>query len=106
MLESRIVYVHLNYYRQDSTYGLTFKMAIPIYSNKSPSLAALDIILSCTICQKPFPAIYAGDDELRGLRKSDGPHGDRVTKLWLTECCHLSCGNHFEGGGKLSSNAE
>ena len=106
MLEPRIVYVYLNFYRQDATYALTFRMAIPTYSKKSSSLAALDIILSCTICQQPFPAIYAADDELRGLRKSDGPHDDRVTKLWLTECCHLSCGKHFEGGGKLSSNAD
>ena len=98
--------MHINLYRQDPTNGLTFRMAIPIYSKKSPSLAALDIILSCTICQQPFPAIYADDDGLRGLRKSDGPHDDRVTKLWLTECCHLSCGKHFEGGGELSSNAE
>ncbi len=106
MLEPTIIYVHLNFYRQDATYVLTLRMAIPIYSKKSSSLAALDIILSCTICQQPLPAIYADNDELHGLRKSDGPHDDRVTKLWLTECCHLSCGKHFEGGGKLSSNAD
>ena len=97
VLKPRTIYVHLNFYRQDPTYGLTFRMAIPISSKKSPSLAALDIILSCTICQQPFPAIYADEDELRGLRNR---------KLWLTECCHLSCGKHFEGGGKLLSNVD
>ena len=98
--------MHLNFYRQDATYALTFRMAIPTSSRNSSSLAPLDIILSCSICQQPFPAIYADDDELRGLRKSDGPQDGRVTKLWLTECCHLSCGKHFEGGGKLASNAD
>ena len=106
MLGPMIIYVHLNFSRQDATYKLTFRMAIPTYSKKPSSLAALDIILSCTICQQPFPAIYADNGELRGLRRSDGPHDDRVPKLWLTECCHLSCGKHFEGGGKLSSNAD
>ena len=23
-----------------------------------------------------------------------------VTKLWLTECAHLTCANHLEGGGR------
>ena len=106
MLGPMIIYVHLNFSRQDATYALTFRMAIPTNSKKSSSLAALDIILSCAICQQPFPAIYADNGELRGLRRSDGPHDNRITKLWLTECCHLSCGKHFEGGGKLSSNAD
>ena len=105
MLGPMIICVHLNFSRQDATYA-AFRMAIPINSKKSSSLAALDIILSCAICQQPFPAIYADNGELRGLRRSDGLGDNRITKLWLTECCHLSCGKHFEGGGKLSSNAD
>ena len=90
---------------QESTYALTNVMPLSQPSKNSAPLAAIDIILSCTICQKPFSAIYENDDVNLGLRKGDDPHSGRVTKLWLTECCHLSCGKHFEGGGKLSDEA-
>lgn len=72
-------------------------------NNGTSSLSAIEIILSCSICQDTLSNIYAEDDENRGLRKSNDPEDGRVTKLWLTECAHLCCGKHFERGGKLFS---
>lgn len=63
------------------------------------SLSATDILVSCSVCQDTLSSIYAEDDGNLGLRKSDDPHNGRITKLWLTECAHLSCGKHLEGGG-------
>ncbi len=66
-------------------------------------LQALDIVLSCTICQEPLSSVYAEDDEYRGLNKGEGnPGSGRITKLWLTECAHLTCAKHLEGGGDLA----
>ena len=60
-----------------------------------------DIVLSCTICQETLSTIYADDDENNGLRKDgEGSHNGTITKLWLTECAHLTCGKHLAGGGK------
>lgn len=67
--------------------------------NYSPSFSATDIVVSCTICQDTLSNIYADDDGNSGLRKSTDPHSGRITKLWLTECAHLTCGKHLEGGG-------
>jgi len=63
------------------------------------SVSATDIVLSCTICQETLASIYAEDDENRGLRKTNDPDNGRITKLWLTECAHLTCGKHLQGGG-------
>jgi hypothetical protein len=63
-------------------------------------LSATDIVLSCSICQAPLSSIYNDDDQNNGLRKGDGPYNGRVTKLWLTECTHLTCAKHLEGGGR------
>lgn len=63
------------------------------------SLSAADIVLSCTICQETLSSIYSQHDGNHGLRKNDDPHNGTITKLWLTECAHLTCGKHLEGGG-------
>ena len=63
------------------------------------ALSAADIMFSCTICQETLSSIYAEHDDNRGLRKSGDPRDGTMTKLWLTECAHLSCAKHFEGGG-------
>lgn len=62
-------------------------------------LSPTEIILSCTICQDTLSTIYAEDDGKRGLHKSDDHGSGRITKLWLTECAHLTCAKHLESGG-------
>lgn len=94
-------YLYFSYRCQDFTFAATLSMST--ISNGTSSLSAIEIILSCSICQDTLSNIYAEDDENRGLRKSNDPEDGRVTKLWLTECAHLCCGKHFERGGKLIS---
>lgn len=61
-----------------------------------------DLVLSCTICQETLSTIYAHDDQNNGLRNNGrDPHKSKITKLWLTECAHLTCGKHLPGGGKF-----
>ena len=69
-------------------------------NNYISALSATDIVVSCSICQDTLSSIYAEGDGNLGLRKSEDPHNGRITKLWLTECAHLTCGKHLEGGGK------
>ena len=71
-------------------------------------LLPIEIILSCHICFKPISEIYRESESDKGF--NDGTAGRDVerpvTKLWLTECTHLICGEHLEGGGKYSIDPE
>ena len=65
-------------------------------------LSPVDIVFCCTICQETLSTICADDEQQNGLRKgNEDPHHSKVTKLWLTECAHLTCGKHLPGGGKF-----
>ncbi|KAM0797484.1 hypothetical protein BDR22DRAFT_824324 [Usnea florida] len=62
-------------------------------------LSPVDIVFCCTVCQETLSTIYADDEQPNGLRKgNEDPHKSTVTKLWLTECAHLTCGKHLPGG--------
>lgn len=59
----------------------------------------LDLIFSCNICHESIRDIrkpVQSEDELVGVRKP-------VARLWMTECAHLTCAKHLEGGGTLCS---
>ncbi|OJD29222.1 nadh-ubiquinone oxidoreductase kda subunit [Diplodia corticola] len=64
---------------------------------------ALDVIFTCDICQASISDIYGeGGPGATVTDFQDGrpPTADRrVTCLWLTQCMHLTCGKHLEGGG-------
>ncbi|KAF2424840.1 hypothetical protein EJ08DRAFT_410775 [Tothia fuscella] len=64
-------------------------------------LSPHDVIFSCSICQATITEIYAKPEGDQGFNShSDGTDQERVvTKLWLTECSHLTCTAHLEGGG-------
>ena len=62
---------------------------------------APDLVLSCSVCQESLSSIYAREDEAHALRTSINARNERVTKFWLTDCAHLVCGKHFEGGGEF-----
>ncbi|CAD6593676.1 MAG: hypothetical protein ASARMPREDX12_007428 [Alectoria sarmentosa] len=49
--------------------------------------------------EETLSTIYAHDDQNNGLRNNGDPHKSKITKLWLTECAHLTCGKHLPGGG-------
>ncbi|KAI5201635.1 hypothetical protein E4T39_05084 [Aureobasidium subglaciale] len=55
----------------------------------------LDLIFSCNICHDSIRDIRGpmqDGKELGNIRKP-------VAKLWMTECAHLICAKHLEGGG-------
>ncbi|KAF9637263.1 hypothetical protein BFW01_g8159 [Lasiodiplodia theobromae] len=67
------------------------------------SPGALDVIFTCDICQASISDIYSKGNP--GASETDFQDGRahtsdrRVTCLWLTQCMHLTCGKHLEGGG-------
>ncbi|KAF2809433.1 uncharacterized protein BDZ99DRAFT_571256 [Mytilinidion resinicola] len=58
-----------------------------------------DVIFACSICQATLSEIYEKPESARGLRDGHSPVDRVVTKLWLTECAHLTCSKHLPGGG-------
>ncbi|KAL2041047.1 hypothetical protein N7G274_005991 [Stereocaulon virgatum] len=84
---------------QGFTLTATFRMIITHSNATLSSTTAIEIVLSCSVCADTLSRINAEGYEFHGLRKTDDPNSGRVTKLWLTECAHLCCTKHFEGGG-------
>ncbi|KAG9895538.1 hypothetical protein KCU98_g15936, partial [Aureobasidium melanogenum] len=63
-------------------------------SDSPKHLQPLDLIFSCNICHdsiSDMPSPPPDEKELEGIRKP-------VAKLWMTECAHLICAKHLEGG--------
>ncbi|KAF2490818.1 hypothetical protein BU16DRAFT_621520 [Lophium mytilinum] len=59
----------------------------------------LDVIFACSICQATLSEIYEKPESAHGLRDGHSPVDRLVTKLWLTDCAHLTCSKHLPGGG-------
>ncbi|KAL8853223.1 MAG: hypothetical protein Q9221_001957 [Calogaya cf. arnoldii] len=59
----------------------------------------IDFILSCSICQNTLSTIYGQDGNSDGLHQGTDNTGGAINKLWLTECAHITCAQHLEGGG-------
>ncbi|KAL8928370.1 MAG: hypothetical protein Q9172_000962 [Xanthocarpia lactea] len=59
----------------------------------------IDFILSCSICQDTLSTVYAQHDNNEGLHQGTDNTNGAITKLWLTECAHVTCAKHLEGGG-------
>ena len=81
---------------------ILFKEGLIIYlKSMSFKFSPADIVLSCTVCQDTLSTIYADDDQSPGLHNDgEGPSDGKITRLWLTECAHLTCGKHLPGGGQ------
>ena len=61
-----------------------------------------DMVFSCSVCHKTLSEIYPDGDNQSGLHhEPDQPTG-RIVKLYLTECAHVVCAEHLEGGGQCS----
>lgn len=60
----------------------------------------VEVIYSCSICQKTIHELYKHIESDQGFR-ADNDHytSEPVTKLWMTECAHLTCSEHLQGGG-------
>jgi hypothetical protein len=61
----------------------------------------VEIIYSCSICQKTIAEIYKQPENDLGFRGDalDDTNAKPVTKLWMTTCAHLICSEHLDGGG-------
>ncbi|KAL8682762.1 MAG: hypothetical protein Q9186_001184 [Xanthomendoza sp. 1 TL-2023] len=70
---------------------------------RQPRPETIDFILSCSICQDTLSAVYATQDKNDGLRRSTDNGDGAIIKLWLTECAHITCAKHLEGGGEPAS---
>ena len=78
-------------------------------STDAARLLPVEIIFSCQVCLATISEIYRDQDSDKGFRDrptdqedpADAPPEKPVTKLWLTECAHLTCAVHLEGGGML-----
>ena len=63
----------------------------------------LNFIFACSICCATFADTYEGHNEtVQGLSDGINPNDRLVTKLYLSSCCHVFCGEHIEGGGEYS----
>ncbi|KAF2788106.1 hypothetical protein K505DRAFT_411065 [Melanomma pulvis-pyrius CBS 109.77] len=70
---------------------------------KAPSdaedVTPLDIIFSCHVCSATFSEVYAGQhDTVQGLSDGINPKDRIVTRLFVTQCCHVVCSKHLENG--------
>ncbi|KAJ4378285.1 hypothetical protein N0V86_005985 [Didymella sp. IMI 355093] len=60
-----------------------------------------NFIYACSICCATFADTYEGHNEtVQGLSDGINPKDRLVTKLYLSSCCHVFCGEHIEGGGQ------
>lgn len=72
-------------------------------ASQEPGASALNFIYSCSICGVTFADRYEGHNEtVQGLSDGINPKDRLVTKLFLSDCCHVFCGEHLEGGGKCT----
>jgi hypothetical protein len=58
----------------------------------------LDIIFSCVICQETIADVYPNGSPDLNYSAALLEH---PCKLWITECAHVTCSQHLEGGGEI-----
>jgi len=78
---------------------------MPAESSTTPPPKPVEIIYSCSVCHKTISEIYKEIQNDQGFRdENDTNDGQPITKLWMTECAHLTCSEHLEGGGGMKWN--
>jgi len=60
-----------------------------------------EIVFSCGVCQATSSEIYATKESNHGFHSGSGDDEGIVTKMWIAECSHITCGKHLPGGGRL-----
>lgn len=75
------------------------QMDVDSSATATPGVTARDIIFSCGLCYKTVADVYKNRESNKGLSDGRGPNERDVTKLWLTQCAHLTCSEHLEGKG-------
>lgn len=82
-------------------YGVEFGI-METAGTEAPKPRTLDLIFSCAICGATVAQLYAEDGSSRPLRSTADLSKGVITKLWMTECAHLTCGKHLDRGGKFT----
>lgn len=59
-----------------------------------------EIVFSCSICQALVSEVYSTTESNQGFHSGAGDEDGIVTKMWITECSHVTCAKHLEGGGE------
>lgn len=79
-------------------------MAVEISSDKQSAtedgLSLPEIVFSCGICQATIRDVYATKESNYGFHSKPGGADGIVTKLFISECSHVTCSKHLENGGK------
>jgi len=68
-------------------------------ASSAQSLTLPELIFSCGICQATVSEVYATPESNKGFHSGSGDDDGVVTRLWIAECSHVSCGKHLAGGG-------
>lgn len=63
-------------------------------------IAPYEIVFSCSLCQKTITDLYTKSHSNKSPNDVPDSLETETTKLWMTECGHVTCGEHFEGGGE------
>jgi hypothetical protein len=67
-------------------------------SSSAQILSLPEVIFSCDICQATVSEVYATSESNKGFHSGSGDDNGIVTRLWIAECSHVSCGKHLAGG--------
>lgn len=70
-------------------------------ASSARNLSLPELIFSCGICQASVSEIYATPESNKGFHSGSGDDDGIVTRLWIAECSHVTCGQHLAGGGRL-----
>jgi hypothetical protein len=68
-------------------------------ASSAQSLTLPELIFSCGICQATVSEVYATPESNKGVHNGSGDEDGIVTRFWIAECSHVSCGMHLAGGG-------
>ncbi|RDI85304.1 hypothetical protein Vi05172_g4802 [Venturia inaequalis] len=74
-------------------------MASSSTASSDDLVAPYEIVFSCSLCQKTITDLYTKSRSNKSPNDVPDSLETETTKLWMTECGHVTCGEHFEGGG-------
>ncbi|CAO2658497.1 Nn.00g062200.m01.CDS01 [Neocucurbitaria sp. VM-36] len=65
-----------------------------------PEVAPLNFIYACQLCCASFADVYESHHEtVQGFSDGINPKERLITRIFLSNCCHVFCSEHLEGGG-------
>ena len=68
-------------------------------ATNADDVAVEQIVFSCTICQATPSEVYTTTESNKGFHSGSGDEAGIVTKMWISQCSHITCAKHLENGG-------